>query len=81
MRVIIGQSARRFLSSDSSKPLVLAGLMIPDQVFGQAERELEDSEHPKCYSRSPHKLRVPPHQYANMIQQSICGVLELLFSA
>ncbi len=28
MRVILGQSARRFLSAESSKPLVLAGLII-----------------------------------------------------
>jgi 2-C-methyl-D-erythritol 2,4-cyclodiphosphate synthase len=32
MRVILGQSARRFLSSDSSKPLVLAGLIIPGEL-------------------------------------------------
>lgn len=30
MRVVIGQSARRFLSSETSKPLVLAGLFISD---------------------------------------------------
>jgi 2-C-methyl-D-erythritol 2,4-cyclodiphosphate synthase len=29
MRVILGQSARRFSPSDLSKPLVLAGLIIP----------------------------------------------------
>ncbi len=30
MRVVIGQSARRYLSPESSKPLVLGGLIVPD---------------------------------------------------
>lgn len=30
MRVILGQSAKRFLPEDSSRPLVLGGLIIPD---------------------------------------------------
>lgn len=30
MRVVVGQSAKRFLSEASSKPLVLAGVMWPD---------------------------------------------------